>query len=43
MLRNMVREFAINEIKPLAQDIDKGIFPKESIDKMAALGLMGIP
>ena len=43
MLRNMVREFAKNEIKPLAQDIDKGIFPKESIDKMAALGLMGIP
>ena len=43
MLRNMIREFAKNEIKPLAQDIDKGIFPKESIDKMAALGLMGIP
>ena len=43
MLRNMVREFAKNEIKPLAQDIDKGVFPKESIDKMAALGLMGIP
>ena len=43
MLRNMVREFAKNEIKPLAQDIDKGIFPKESIDKMAGLGLMGIP
>ena len=40
----MVREFAINEIKPLAQKIDnEGIFPKESIKKMADLGLMGIP
>ncbi len=40
----MVREFAINEIKPLAQKIDnEGTFPKESIKKMADLGLMGIP
>ena len=44
MLRKMVREFAINEIKPLAQKIDsEGIFPQESIEKMAELGLMGIP
>ena len=44
MLRNMVREFAINEIKPLAQKIDnEGLFPEESINKMAELGLMGIP
>ena len=44
MLRNMVRDFAINEIKPLAQKIDsEGIFPQESIEKMAELGLMGIP
>ena len=44
MLQKMVREFAINEIKPLAQTIDEqGIFPKESIKKMAELGLMGIP
>ena len=44
MLQKMVREFAENEIKPLAQSIDeKGTFPQESINKMAELGLMGIP
>ena len=44
MLRRMVREFAINEIKPLSQKIDQeGLFPIESIKKMADLGLMGIP
>ena len=44
MLQKMVREFAQNEIKPLAQKIDsEGIFPQESINKMAELGLMGIP
>ena len=44
MLREMVREFAQNEVKPLAQQIDKsGEFPQESVDKMAELGLMGIP
>ena len=32
MLRNMVQEFAVNEIKPLAQTIDQeGIFPQDSI------------
>ena len=44
MLRNMVREFACNEVKPIAREIDaSGIFPREIIDKMAQLGLMGIP
>ena len=44
MLRKMVRDFALNEIKPLAQKIDsEGLFPSESIQKMADLGLMGIP
>ncbi len=44
MLQRMVREFAINEIKPLAKKIDQeGLFPMESIKKMAELGLMGIP
>ena len=38
------RSELINEIKPLAQTIDQeGIFPQESINKMAELGLMGIP
>ena len=44
MLQKMVREFANNEIKPLAQKIDnEGLFPTESVKKMAELGLMGIP
>jgi len=43
LLRDMVREFAINEIRPNAQNIDTGVFPLENIQKMAELGLMGIP
>ncbi len=44
MLRDMVREFAQNEVKPLAQELDeKGEFPHETVKKMADLGLMGIP
>ena len=44
MLQDMVREFAQNEVKPLAQELDeKGGFPHESVKKMAELGLMGIP
>ena len=44
MLRDMVRDFARNEVKPLARELDeKGGFPHESVKKMAELGLMGIP
>ena len=44
MLRDMVREFAQNEVKPLARELDeKGEFPHESVKKMGQLGLMGIP
>ena len=44
MLRDMVKQFANNEVKPLAQKLDaSGKFPYESIKKMAELGLMGIP
>ena len=44
ILQNMVREFALKEIKPLAREIDEeGRFPHESIQKMSELGLMGIP
>ena len=44
LLQKMVREFANQELKPLAQDIDKNSeFPKESINKISNLGLMGIP
>ncbi len=43
LLRDMVREFAINEIRPNAKEVDKGIFPEKNIQKMSELGLMGIP
>ncbi len=44
MLREMVKEFAINEVRPISRTIDKGsIFPQENIKKMSELGLMGIP
>ncbi len=40
----MVREFAQNEVAPLAKQIDENAeFPQESVDKMAELGLLGIP
>ncbi len=44
LLRKMVREFAENELAPLAKEIDNtGRFPKESIKKLSELGLMGVP
>ena len=43
MLRKMYREFAENEVKPLAEEIDEEErFPMETVEKMAKLGLMGI-
>jgi alkylation response protein AidB-like acyl-CoA dehydrogenase len=44
MLQQMVRKFAQNEVRPIAQELDeKGEFPHELIKEMASLGLMGIP
>ena len=44
LLQKMVRDFFNQELKPIAQDIDKySQFPKESIKKISELGLMGIP
>jgi alkylation response protein AidB-like acyl-CoA dehydrogenase len=44
MLRDMVREFAQNEVEPLAHEMDeRNEFPRETFRKMAALGLLGIP
>ncbi len=44
MLRDMVREFAKNEIEPIAAEIDEsGEFPIANIKKMAELGMLGIP
>ncbi len=44
MLVDMVRDFAKNEIEPVARELDEeGRFPEELVSKMADLGLMGIP
>ena len=43
MLRKMYREFAENEVKPLAEHVDETEeFPMETVKKMAKLGMMGI-
>jgi len=43
MVREMVRGFAENELRPIAAEIDRDErFPHESIKKMAELGLLGI-
>ncbi len=40
----MIREFAEKEVKPLAAEIDEmERFPVETVEKMAELGIMGIP
>ena len=44
LLLQMIREFAENEIKPLAAEVDEQErFPMESVEKMAKIGIMGIP
>jgi butyryl-CoA dehydrogenase len=43
-VRQMVREFAINEVEPLAAEIDiSERFPRETVEKMARYHMMGIP
>ena len=43
MIRDMVREFADTEITPVARELDEqGEFPIALVNKMGALGLMGI-
>jgi len=43
-VRKMVREFAVNEVEPLAADIDKEHrFPVETVEKMAKYGMLGVP
>ena len=43
MLRKMYREFAENEVKPLAEELDEEErFPMETVEKMGKLGMMGI-
>lgn len=44
MVRKMVREFAINEVEPIAAEIDEEArFPVETIEKAGKIGLMGMP
>lgn len=44
MVQKMVREFAINEVKPIAAEIDiTEEFPMENVKKMGQYGMMGIP
>jgi len=44
MARTLFRDFAEAEAKPLAQEIDEQHrFPRETVDKMAKYGFLGIP
>lgn len=44
MMRGLFRDFAQNEVKPLAQEIDETErFPMETVEKMAKYGFMGLP
>ena len=43
LFMDLVKEFALNEVKPLAKDVDEEErFPSETVKKMAECGLMGI-
>ena len=44
MARQLFKDFAENEVKPLAQEVDEEErFPRETVEKMAKYGFMGIP
>jgi short/branched chain acyl-CoA dehydrogenase len=44
LLRETVREFALQEVAPVAGELDRtGTFPYDAIAKLGGLGLMGIP
>ncbi|HIV17577.1 MAG TPA: acyl-CoA dehydrogenase [Candidatus Alectryocaccobium stercorigallinarum] len=44
MARSLFREFAENEVKPLAQEVDEEErFPHETVEKLAKYGFLGIP
>ncbi|SOC34703.1 acyl-CoA dehydrogenase [Ureibacillus acetophenoni] len=42
MVRDMVRDFAQTEITPFIDKMEQGEFPREILNKMADLGLMGM-
>lgn len=44
LLRQMLREFSLNEVEPIAAEIDEEErFPVETVEKMKKIGMMGIP
>ena len=44
MAQRLFQEFAENEVKPLAQEVDETeVFPQSTVDKMGKYGFMGIP
>lgn len=44
MIRNVMREFAQNEVKPIAAEIDEiSRFPRETVEKLAKYNMLGIP
>lgn len=44
MVREMVRDFAKNEIAPKAHEVDQSaVFPIDTFKKIGELGLLGIP
>ncbi len=44
LLRETVRDFALQEVKPVAEELDRTkSFPYEIVAKLGGLGLMGIP
>lgn len=43
LFSDLIKEFALNEVKPLAKEVDEEEkFPQETVKKMAECGLMGI-
>ncbi|SCK00833.1 Acyl-CoA dehydrogenase%2C short-chain specific [uncultured Clostridium sp.] len=44
LVKQMVKNFALNEVKPIAAEVDETEkFPMENVKKMGELGMMGIP
>jgi len=42
MMRDMVRQFAEHEIAPFIEQMEAGIFPRDILNEMGKIGLMGI-
>src|SRR4051794_41907528 len=43
-IQRLVRDFAVNEVRPVAEHLDKTkSFPYEIVEKLGGLNLMGIP